>query len=338
MTLISTDRFISKDDTALLKGLAILIMVFLHVFGGRAVGLAAYSQMIDIHVFGHQLTFLASHFCSICVHLYIFLSGYGYCIVYQKRGCIGIPKKCFKLCLLIGVAAICLYPFSYFFPELNWDFSFSNCWKYLLGYEGNYEWWFLRPYLLILIFSELILKCVGRCRVGMAVLVSLCYFAIKFLIFKGLATGIPVLVQQVCILLLPFALGIICAQKGILWKAKMCSGKKCYRYGGGILLMLLFVMKALWPQGLFDPFIAVVFSCCILGGFGGSHPKLLLILGNMSATMWLTHTFVSIYYLSDFTYGLRIPILIFSFVVVSSYMIAWMIEKLYKFIVERIDL
>ena len=58
----------------------------------------------------------------------------------------------------------------------------------------------------------------------------------------------------------------------------------------------------------------------------------------MSATMWLTHTFVSTYYLSDFTYGLRIPILIFSFVVVSSYVIAWMIEMLYKFIVERIDL
>ena len=67
----------------------------------------------------------------------------------------------------------------------------------------------------------------------MAVLVSLCYFAIKLLIFKGLATDIPLLLQQVCILLLPFFLGIICAQKGILWKAKQCSVKKCYRYGGG---------------------------------------------------------------------------------------------------------
>lgn len=72
--------------------------------------------------------------------------------------------------------------------------------------------------------------------------------------------------------------------------------------------------------------------------FGNRHPAVLLKLGNASATMWLTHTFVSIYYFSDFTYSLKIPILIFLFVVLSSYVIAEMIDKAYQIIVERIGI
>ena len=40
-------KYISKDDSTYLKGLAILIMICLHVFGSRAVNLPAYQQMDD---------------------------------------------------------------------------------------------------------------------------------------------------------------------------------------------------------------------------------------------------------------------------------------------------
>ena len=66
-------KYISKDDSTYLKGLAILIMICLHVFGSRAVNLPAYQQMDDFVFMGRPLSFCLSRFCSICVHIYICL-------------------------------------------------------------------------------------------------------------------------------------------------------------------------------------------------------------------------------------------------------------------------
>lgn len=43
-------KYISKDDSTYLKGLAILIMICLHVFGSRAVNLPAYQQMVSTQI------------------------------------------------------------------------------------------------------------------------------------------------------------------------------------------------------------------------------------------------------------------------------------------------
>lgn len=48
--------------------------------------------------------------------------------------------------ILVGTI---FYPISLFYPDLQWHFSFMECVRMLLGYSGNYEWWFLRPYLII---------------------------------------------------------------------------------------------------------------------------------------------------------------------------------------------
>lgn len=77
---------ISKEDSAYLKGWAILIMIFLHVFGSRAVNMPAYRQLDDICYWnGVPLSYCISRFCSICVHLYILLSGYGFYIIYRQK-------------------------------------------------------------------------------------------------------------------------------------------------------------------------------------------------------------------------------------------------------------
>lgn len=287
------NKFITKDDTLFLKGYAILIMVFLHVFGGRALGLVSYNELVDIQISGKNLTYILSHFCSICVHLYIFLSGYGYYICYLQRKEIKVKKKCFQLCSKIIFIAICIYPFSFFSPELKWEITISSFWEYCLGYKGNYEWWFLRPYVVILIISIFILKSMQKNRSRVIGLVILNYFFIKGLIILDKAFWMPLIIQQVGILLLPFVLGIICAQEGILYKAKMLSINKKYRYGGAILLFLLIIQKSIFPQGILDPFIAVIFSFCILVIFP-RHQKIFLYLGKKATVMWLVHTFTPV--------------------------------------------
>lgn len=75
-------KYISKDDSTYLKGLAILIMICLHVFGSRAVNLPAYQQMDDFVFMGRPLSFCLSRFCSICVHIYIYCQADMDCLLF----------------------------------------------------------------------------------------------------------------------------------------------------------------------------------------------------------------------------------------------------------------
>ena len=78
MTKEHLNVYIQKEDSIYLKGWAILIMVYLHVFGARAIDLPAYQSIHDVYIHGELLSYILSKFCSICVHLYILLSGYGF--------------------------------------------------------------------------------------------------------------------------------------------------------------------------------------------------------------------------------------------------------------------
>lgn len=173
-------KYISKDDSTYLKGLAILIMICLHVFGSRAVNLPAYQQMDDFVFMGRPLSFCLSRFCSICVHIYILLSGYGLFIVYRRKVEKGVGMKNLKRISLLMAKVILVgtifYPISLFYPDLQWHFSFMECVRMLLGYSGNYEWWFLRPYLIIAALSPFLLKGINKKSVICLTISLLLYF------------------------------------------------------------------------------------------------------------------------------------------------------------------
>lgn len=64
-------KYISKDDSTYLKGLAILIMICLHVFGSRAVNLPAYQQMDDFVLWADHYPFVCHDFAVfVCIYIY----------------------------------------------------------------------------------------------------------------------------------------------------------------------------------------------------------------------------------------------------------------------------
>ena len=88
----------------------------------------------------------------------------------------------------------------------------------------------------------------------------------------------------------------------------------------------LLLYKFYFPSGIIDPFISAVFViCCIILTnilkSGGVY-NLLTTLGKEATSMWLIHTFISIYYWSGLTYSFQYPILIFLFVVICSYILS----------------
>ena len=113
-----------------------------------------------------------------------------------------------------------IYPISLFYPDLQWHFSFMECVRMLLGYSGNYEWWFLRPYLIIAALSPFLLKGIDKKSVICLTISLLLYFLTKYLIYFR-DFHLFVILEQVFILCLPFFLGAILAKYGIL-----ASGQK----------------------------------------------------------------------------------------------------------------
>lgn len=64
-------KYISKDDSTYLKGLAILIMICLHVFGSRAVNLPAYQQMDDFVLWADHYPLSVTILQYLCAYIYI---------------------------------------------------------------------------------------------------------------------------------------------------------------------------------------------------------------------------------------------------------------------------
>lgn len=56
MTKEHLNVYIQKEDSIYLKGWAILIMVYLHVFGARAIDLPAYQSIHDVYIHGELLS------------------------------------------------------------------------------------------------------------------------------------------------------------------------------------------------------------------------------------------------------------------------------------------
>ena len=74
----------------------------------------------------------------------------------------------------------------------------------------------------------------------------------------------------------------------------------------------------------------------VFGRPGGVY-NLLTTLGKEATSMWLIHTFISIYYWSGLTYSFQYPILIFLFVVICSYILSIAITMPYNIIRKRIE-
>lgn len=239
------------------------------------------------------------------------------------------------LMLLIKVLIIgCLfYPISLFYPQLEWNFADSV--QLFLGYEGNYEWWFLRPYIIIGLCSPFLLSIFDR-----RPWLTLCFSFFMYSLTKGFiyfgVHSIPLIFEQLFILSPAFFIGAGLAKWGILSIASKISpplSKKIVQSAAWIILVLMVFYKIHFPSGLFDFVIAAIFVLCaivIKDCLWKRVSRLLVVFGEEATSMWLIHTFIAIYYWSEFSYSFKYPIVIFVFVVLASFILSKLITILYN--------
>jgi hypothetical protein len=198
----------------------------------------------------------------------------------------------------------------------------------LLGwnYSYNSEWWFIRPFILILLFffplyAKLIDKNISVILFISISIVLLCRR------FQDNVDNIDSVIGETAFLQISFALGMVCAKWKFFSSQLIENFDKLGWIWVAAWLGLCYLLKAL---GFFYDFLIVPFfvyfsirAIAIL-----RLSKLFAFLGKYSFGMWLVHSFFCYCYFQDFIYAPKWAPLIFSLLTVVSLLSVLGIESL----------
>ena len=125
-------------------------------------------------------------------------------------------------------------------------------------------------------------------------------------------------------LLFPFMLGAMLVKYDIINKCKLWRCKSLF------ILLLLMVVRMYLETGVFHVLYSVAFIVLFVQI---KRPvwldTFLYEMGCRSTSMWFVHTYFCYYLFKDFIYGFKYPLLIFSVLLVVSYLFALVIDRIY---------
>lgn len=311
--------YMSKDGSVRLKGIAIMIMVYLHCFLKQDIHCVPMTTVLEPN--GDYLWL--HNFCNICVPLYMLLSGYGIYVTKCDRYIIN--QRILRLLETAFLIGLLWYPLSYFNNSLNWTFGNGEFLSCIVGYNPyNGEWWFIAPWIMLTFLSKEILFLVHKNRLLFFLLIIISYVVGKYIAHTDLITqfrSVQIL-SSTLICLLSYGLGALLASyKDILIKVKL------NKILAVIAILLLIVFRCSFiSNGFLDPFIALIFVCLLCNSQILEEKCYinngLTMLGKQSTYIWLIHTFICCYYLHDYLFIMKYPIMIYIVLLVLSYIIS----------------
>lgn len=281
---------LSLYDTSVLKGVAILMMLFHHLF---VYGL---SEFHDIYIFGYGIIQTIATSCKACVAIFVFLSGYGLMVKYKDYD--KIVLKSFYLNRFIKLMFNYWFVWLLFVPLSSLTFGPSLAEQYGEGHTmlktisdflGIADWFGIQPYNFVWWFLS--------CIIGL------------YIIFPGLfrlvkTSNVFPLTLSVVIFLLPtnilmsvrwyvasFVCGMVFANNKWSYKAKS------YIPGSTWTCLFLLVCLCRLKMGsfvlLYDALIASI-AVIVYKSLGQWQytKKFLSFWGRYSMDIFLTHLFV----------------------------------------------
>ena len=315
----------TKRDTLVVKGIAILLMLFYHLFES---GELLDTLNVDHRPFSQDTFLMLSGFGNICVALFVFLSAYGITkgLSAEESG------ETYDLCAALrgawkrGLKLIGSFVVMYISVNLLWFSYFDYGKLYGSGWQGgmfglldmlglanifdtptlNMTWWYMETALVIIFLIPLVYPAVKK--------------AGRYLILPALL--LPSVVQMdgdMARYYLVMLLGAVAAREGWLEKLLTWKLKKCWKALLGLILLVLAVLVRqnfmvhsyfLW---ILDGPIALFlcwFAAEMLAGIPGLS-QILAFLGRYSMNMFFVHTFFYMSLFREFIYSFRYAGLIF---------------------------
>lgn len=328
----------TKENSLILKGIAILMMLFLHCFN---VGIHPAIRYDDMMVFGYPLCDIIAR-CASPVDLYVLLSGYGLYYKYTKDKHIFVLKRLLKLYVLYWLTLIIFVPFLCY-KDGNIG-SFADILMNLIGYKTSYNAtiWFLFPYSLFMVCSNRLfywLNKYSRRMLAASLVVSVLGYGMSWVgIHNFVNFGYKYFAQFINSLgmLLPFILGAYINKENLIVKLRSKVEHK-----QPFLLLAFACVTILRCLTEFSFMVHLVYTICIVLFFcmvqvSLSVRKVLVLFGKLSTVVWFIHAYLLWYLLSDFFYGLKYPPFIFLGIIVASFICGGAINMVYHKVIEKI--
>ncbi|MCI2046970.1 MAG: acyltransferase [Faecalibacterium sp.] len=334
------------QDTNLLKGLAVGMMLFHHLFTYDYRLAAGVGYLSLGSYYGSKYETILGAFCQLCVALFLALGGYGTWLSWvraeNRRA-----KWCQKILRLYsGFWKV----FAVFIPiaillhdpmvvPVTLRGLLGNFFAFDLTYNG--EWWFLTPYLLLTAAFPLIYRWLRQKRVPGWVEAAF-VVAAQLAVCKALPQAMryvpafanTLLWQQLYAALRwagPFLMGCLAARDNWFARAQGLVQNRPLRYACcAAVLAAVFFARAFGGMGdTLDCLYAPLFLAAA-GAILRDIPLLrgaLALLGRYSMPIWLVHSFYCYHFCQAFVYCLRWPALIFVQLALMSLATAWLLEK-----------
>ena len=325
----------SREDSTILKGIAILMMLFLHLFNhlGDTTPLYNIIYINDIPLV-HWLTRACNP-----VHFYLILGGYGMYCKYEygkdKRHVTRLLNLFYHywIILLIAISLAYIIHGTNYLTDTKTIFLNITA----LHTTWNLECWFLFPYIILSFVSPWLFKMIEKIPTGGVIAGSFILFALathcRDMYSDAIQNHVPIPFYIFCLqlpiicltLLFPFLIGAI-ARKHCVFEIiseNITYSKAHYPWIFTILLLALVLFRCLWAGQYFNFAYASIFIILFLQIPLHRYIRAMLLhLGRYSMDMWMIHTWICYYLFHEFIYGLHYPLLMFAVLTILSYVAA----------------
>lgn len=328
---MNNPQFLSLKDTNVLKGIALLMLLFHHLFYVQK-GLYDDIQLTSTHALVQDIGI----WCKLCVAIFVFLSGYGLTVGAMKTN--GITNlghfywhRFTKLLLNYWFIWLIFVPVSVFvfvrtfsdayqshiIPKFILDFfGIINCFGW---YGYNATWWFYSCIIVLYLSFPFLYRMQERNPIlTMATIVCICFLPIPLFVSAKIYFA-------------TFYMGmVLCREQNNNFKITPPP----HQFLWWIVLVLLSVERFVVHDVLF--FDAFLTLALVMAFKSLKLPKPIVsafcFLGKHSMNIFLFHTFIYYYWFRDFIYASRNPVIIFILLLTICIFVSLCLEGLKKLI------
>ena len=305
---------LSKRDTNILKGVALLLLLLHHCFYTGA-------GFDDVVLHGHPLVKNIGVLGKLCVAIFVFLSGYGLMATSLRQGRLGslwmfYRRRFAKLMVNYWLIWLLFVPVGIFvfnrtFPIVYGDgYIYKALWDFLglhLAMTGSYwgynpTWWFYSCIIMLYLLFPLV-WCLRSLWPALIVLAFM---------FPTFASYVPIVARSgCCSYFMSFVCGAVMAYVGADIAMGGVKTRKILLLGMLLLFACLyrFVIDSLVWDAAIVVLVVMLYQLISLPSW---LERALQFLGVHSYNIFLFHTFIFALYFHDFIFWSRNPILIYT--------------------------
>lgn len=351
------EKGLSKIHSQMMYGVAILMMVFHHLYclperlGNNYISLPS--------LFGYNIEVTLAWFCKLCVAIFAFISGYGLFLSSAGKECPSMGKKLlsdyrsmirhlFRFYRKYWLVFVIFIPMGFLF--FGRSFHLREFIENFIGISTTYsgEWWYVLQYIKLLLFFPFInlffypFKERRPRQIRLVLVLLLAAFLSLSAFFEPAGELAQRLYLATCAynpspVIFIFIMGIVFARFSLFSRLYSIRELLPLKPVAAFILVMIFIVRTMAATRadydtidfILVPFL--IFSLIVLlEKKDGScrRQKLLVLFGKYATYMWLSHTFFAYYYFQDLILLPRFSLLIYVWTLLISLGCAWLLNQI----------